>query len=187
MTKSTAEQPEAVPARATCAGEILLRWGWVESTVWTEADVDGPRTRGQRRQVVQPDRQGPLRTHTGCGVLSSRRQQTRCRSGSRDDHDVRRSPGREPQDSQRRSTDRPISAAADPQALRFVDWDELVLLKPRASPGTMSSSSQTTTTHALLAQLAEQLTLNQRVVGSSPTGGNGGSTPRRSFLGKEEK
>jgi hypothetical protein len=36
MTKSTAEQPEAVPARATCAGEILLRWGWVESTVWTE-------------------------------------------------------------------------------------------------------------------------------------------------------
>ncbi len=53
----------------------------------------------------------------------------------------------------------------------FVGWDELVLLKPRALPGTMSSSSQTTTTHALLAQLAEQLTLNQRVVGSSPTGG----------------
>jgi RNA-directed DNA polymerase len=25
-----------VPARATRAGEILLRWGWVESTVWTE-------------------------------------------------------------------------------------------------------------------------------------------------------
>jgi RNA-directed DNA polymerase len=36
MTKSTEEQPEAVPARATRAGEILLRWGWVESTVWTE-------------------------------------------------------------------------------------------------------------------------------------------------------
>ena len=46
-----------------------------------------------------------------------------------------------------------------------------MLLKPRASPGTISSPSQTTTTHALLAQLAEQLTLNQRVVGSSPTGG----------------
>ena len=60
---------------------------------------------------------------------------------------------------------------ADQVFSRFVGWDELVLLKPRASPGTMSSSSQTTTTHALLAQLAEQLTLNQRVVGSSPTGG----------------
>ena len=36
MTRSTEEQPEAVPARATHAGEILLRWGWVESTVWTE-------------------------------------------------------------------------------------------------------------------------------------------------------
>src|SRR5208337_1049043 len=35
MTKSTEEQPEAVPARATRAGEILLRWGWVESRVWT--------------------------------------------------------------------------------------------------------------------------------------------------------
>ena len=135
------------------------------------ADVDGPRTQGQRRQVVQPDRQGPPRPHTGCGVLSSRRKQRRCRSGSRDGHDVRRSLGREPQDSQRRSADRPISSTADPQALRFVGWNELVLLKPRASPGTMSSSSQTTTTHALLAQLAEQLTLNQRVVGSSPTGG----------------
>src|SRR5271157_1802207 len=36
MTKSTKEQPEAVPARATRAGEILLRWGWVESRVGTE-------------------------------------------------------------------------------------------------------------------------------------------------------
>ena len=36
MTKPTEEQPEAVPVRATRAGEILLRWGWVESTVWTE-------------------------------------------------------------------------------------------------------------------------------------------------------
>jgi RNA-directed DNA polymerase len=36
MTRPTEEQPEAVPARATRAGEILLRWGWVESTVWTE-------------------------------------------------------------------------------------------------------------------------------------------------------
>ncbi len=36
MTKPTEEQPEAVPARATRAGEILLRWGWVESVVWTE-------------------------------------------------------------------------------------------------------------------------------------------------------
>jgi RNA-directed DNA polymerase len=36
MTKSTEEQPEAVPARATRAGEILPHWGWVESTVWTE-------------------------------------------------------------------------------------------------------------------------------------------------------
>ena len=66
---------------------------------------------------------------------------------------------------------------ADQVFSRFVGWDELVLLKPRASPGTMSSSSQTTTTHALLAQLAEQLTLNQRVVGSSPTGGTLKSPP----------
>lgn len=36
MTKSTEEQPEAVPARATRAGEILLCWGWVELAVWTE-------------------------------------------------------------------------------------------------------------------------------------------------------
>src|SRR5271157_3381954 len=57
------------------------------------------------------------------------------------------------------------------QAPGCVGWDELMLLKPRASPGTMSSSSKTTAQEALLAQLAEQLTLNQRVVGSSPTGG----------------
>ena len=36
MTKPTEEPPEAVPARATRAGEILLRWGWVEATAWTE-------------------------------------------------------------------------------------------------------------------------------------------------------
>jgi RNA-directed DNA polymerase len=29
------EQPEAVPGRAKRAGEILLRWGWVEPLVWT--------------------------------------------------------------------------------------------------------------------------------------------------------
>ena len=36
MTKSTEKQPEAVPAGARRAGEILLRWGWAEPTVWTE-------------------------------------------------------------------------------------------------------------------------------------------------------
>jgi RNA-directed DNA polymerase len=36
MTKLTKEQPEAVPARAIRTGEILLRWSWVESKVWTE-------------------------------------------------------------------------------------------------------------------------------------------------------
>ena len=36
MTKAAANQPEAVPARATRAGEILLGWGWVELAVWTE-------------------------------------------------------------------------------------------------------------------------------------------------------
>ena len=35
VTKSMEEQPEAVPGRAKRAGEILLRWGWVEPTVWT--------------------------------------------------------------------------------------------------------------------------------------------------------
>jgi RNA-directed DNA polymerase len=36
MTESSDQQPEAVPARATRAGEILDRWSWVEPTVWTE-------------------------------------------------------------------------------------------------------------------------------------------------------
>jgi RNA-directed DNA polymerase len=36
MTASSDQQPEAVPARATRAGEILDRWSWVEPTVWTE-------------------------------------------------------------------------------------------------------------------------------------------------------
>jgi RNA-directed DNA polymerase len=36
MIKPTEDQPEAVPARATRAGEILLRWGWTETVVWTE-------------------------------------------------------------------------------------------------------------------------------------------------------
>jgi hypothetical protein len=35
VTKSMEEQPEGVPGRAKRAGEILLRWGWVEPTVWT--------------------------------------------------------------------------------------------------------------------------------------------------------
>ena len=35
MTKSTEEQPEAVPARATRAGDNLLRWSWVEPRIWT--------------------------------------------------------------------------------------------------------------------------------------------------------
>jgi RNA-directed DNA polymerase len=35
MTKATEKQPGAVPAGARRAGEILLRWGWVEPTVWT--------------------------------------------------------------------------------------------------------------------------------------------------------
>ena len=35
MAKSTEEQPEAVPARATHAGDILLRWNWVEPRIWT--------------------------------------------------------------------------------------------------------------------------------------------------------
>ena len=70
------------------------------------ADVDGPRTGGQRRQVVQPDRQGPSRTHPAGGVLSSRRQQ-RCRRGRpRDGHDVRGPPGREPDDTSARICER---------------------------------------------------------------------------------
>jgi RNA-directed DNA polymerase len=36
MSDTTEPKPEAVPARATRAGAILLRWGWVEPTVWTE-------------------------------------------------------------------------------------------------------------------------------------------------------
>jgi RNA-directed DNA polymerase len=35
MTKSTEEQPEAVPARAIRAGDTLLRWSWVEPRIWT--------------------------------------------------------------------------------------------------------------------------------------------------------
>jgi RNA-directed DNA polymerase len=36
MTKPTEDKPEAVPDRAKRDGEILLRWSWVESRVWTE-------------------------------------------------------------------------------------------------------------------------------------------------------
>src|SRR6202161_3889139 len=36
MSDATEPKPEAVPERATRAGELLLRWGWVEPTVWTE-------------------------------------------------------------------------------------------------------------------------------------------------------
>ena len=36
MSDTTENQPDAVPARAIRTGEILLRWGWVEPTVWTE-------------------------------------------------------------------------------------------------------------------------------------------------------
>jgi RNA-directed DNA polymerase len=37
MSDTTENKPEAVPpTRATRAGEIFLRWGWVEPTVWTE-------------------------------------------------------------------------------------------------------------------------------------------------------
>src|SRR5260370_27415099 len=35
MTKPTEAPPVAVPETATRAGETLLRWGWVEPTVWT--------------------------------------------------------------------------------------------------------------------------------------------------------
>ncbi|MBV8264743.1 MAG: group II intron reverse transcriptase/maturase [Planctomycetaceae bacterium] len=36
MTKSTEEQPVAVPETAKRAGETLRRWCWVEPTIWTE-------------------------------------------------------------------------------------------------------------------------------------------------------
>jgi RNA-directed DNA polymerase len=36
MSDTTEQQPEAVPGGAIRAGEIHLRWGWVEPTVWTE-------------------------------------------------------------------------------------------------------------------------------------------------------
>jgi RNA-directed DNA polymerase len=36
MTEPTEDKPVAVPEGAKRAGEILLRWGWVESSVWSE-------------------------------------------------------------------------------------------------------------------------------------------------------
>src|SRR6266481_2985474 len=36
MSDTTEKQPEAVPHGATRAGELILRCGWVEPTVWTE-------------------------------------------------------------------------------------------------------------------------------------------------------
>jgi hypothetical protein len=36
MTESAEIKPEAVPARATRDGDILLRWSWVEPRIWTE-------------------------------------------------------------------------------------------------------------------------------------------------------
>ena len=36
MSDAAEQKPEAVPQGATRAGAALLRWGWVEPTVWTE-------------------------------------------------------------------------------------------------------------------------------------------------------
>ena len=73
MTKPTENKPEAVPERATRDGEILLRWSWVEPRVWTERMLTALEDGGQRRQMVQLDRQGPSRANLASGVLSSRR------------------------------------------------------------------------------------------------------------------
>ena len=93
MTKATEEQPVAVPARAKRAGETLRLMVLGRTDGLDRADVDGPRTGGQRRQVVQPDRQGPPGTDPGRGVLSSRGEPRSRRGGPCDGHDVRGPPG----------------------------------------------------------------------------------------------
>jgi len=40
------EEPAAVSRETKQAGEIRARWAWVEPSVWTERNVDGPRSRG---------------------------------------------------------------------------------------------------------------------------------------------
>ena len=84
MTRPTEEQPEAVPARAKRAGEILRRWGWVEPTVWTErmlTALEQGVKGGKWFSLI--DKVHPERTLRR-GVLSSRRQPGSCRGGSRD-------------------------------------------------------------------------------------------------------
>src|SRR4051794_557298 len=81
------------------------------------ADVDGPRTGGQRWQVVQSDRQGPSRTDLGSRVLSSRGEPRGRRGRPCDGDDVRGPPGSEPEAPQRGAAQRALSTAADPPAL----------------------------------------------------------------------
>ena len=77
MTKSTEEQPAAVSAKTKRAGEILPLILQVEPKVWTERMLTALVQRGQRRQVVQPDRQGTTLERT----LTSRVHSSRCRTG----------------------------------------------------------------------------------------------------------
>src|SRR3954447_15678909 len=81
------------------------------------ADVDGPRTGGQRRPLVQPDRQGPSRADPGRRVLSSRGEPRRRRGRPCDRDDVLGPAGDEPEGPQRGPASRPLSTAADPPAL----------------------------------------------------------------------
>src|SRR3954447_24160 len=81
------------------------------------ADVDGPRTGGQRRPLVQPDRQGPSRADPGRRVLSSRGEPRRRRGRPCDRDDVLGPAGNEPEGPQRGPASRPLSTAADPPAL----------------------------------------------------------------------
>src|SRR5207244_4996672 len=78
----------------------------------------------QRRQMVQLDRQGPQTKHSDVGVPSSCRQRRGRWSGPCDSHDVRRTPGREPEATQRGTAEWELSSPADPASPHSQTWDE---------------------------------------------------------------
>ena len=78
------EQPEAVPARATRAGDIRARWAWTEPSVWTERMLTALEegVKGGRRLLCQAG--VVLHDHSlcsGASVLSkvNRRRESRMR------------------------------------------------------------------------------------------------------------
>ena len=116
MTKAPENQPEAVPARATRAGEILLRWSWVEPTVWTERMLTA------LEQGVKGGKWFSLidKVHPERTLLAAFSRVAANKGAAGVDHVTVTMFGdhlEENLDPQRRSANWPLSAATDPPAL----------------------------------------------------------------------